>query len=188
MQRKHAQLLLLTSLALLTLVVVDFVKISTAKHEPARSQTNLTDAVKQIGHSLTNRYKTILGESATISAPNLQIKTPQDKFEVNNKNMAVQGSVSDYFATISAKLNDRFLGVVKTTSGGAFTKEMILEKGSNKIVLTAVASTGAIAVASVSGILLAGAESGNVLIYILLFILALLAGYGLIRSLRHAPE
>lgn len=123
--------------------------------------------------------------STFTAAPTVGINEPADNFETSNKTVTLKGTVSDPNATVSATLNNKDLGKLKiASSSGEFSTDATLDEGLNKIVVSALAATGITAVASVSGTLIKAATT-NIGAYLILFILALIAGFGLVYSGKH---
>lgn len=121
--------------------------------------------------------------STFVASPTLEITSPTNNFEVKEKKLFLKGKVSDTAASVSAKLNNKDIGRIKvSSSSGEFSKEISLGDGQNKIVVTALALNGAKVAATVSGILLKG--SNLLPFYATLVLLALIAGYGIIYSVR----
>ncbi len=119
--------------------------------------------------------------STFTAAPTVGINEPANNFETTEKTVTLKGTVSDPTATVSAKLNNKDLGKLKVSTGGAFEKEVVLEEGDNNLVVTALSNTLATASASVSGVL----KSANLtLIYALLGFLVVIGLGGLVYTIK----
>ena len=118
------------------------------------------------------------------AVPTVEIKEPKDGFETNDEKATLRGVVSDPTASVSARLNNKDLGKLKVaTASGEFSGEVSLAEGVNKLIVSALSNNGAVAVASVSGSLVA-AKISNALVYLLLFVLAMVAAYGIVYSVK----
>lgn len=115
--------------------------------------------------------------------PTVGINEPANNFETKDKSITLRGSVSDPTASVSAKLNNKDLGKLQVaTESGVFKKDIELTEGMNKIIITALAATGATASATISGTLLKSAS--NLPLYFLLSVLALIAAFGVVASVK----
>ncbi len=127
--------------------------------------------------------------STFVAAATVGISEPANNFETNNKTIIVKGTVSDPEASVSAKLNNKDIGSLKVaTTSGEFKKEVTLEEGLNKLVVSALSTTGATASATLAGTLLVKAEVNLVPVYLLLIILAIIGGFGIVWGLKHLKK
>ncbi len=116
-------------------------------------------------------------------APTVGINEPANNFETKEKTVTLRGSVSDPTATVSAKLNNKDLGKLKVaTDSGIFQKEIELSEGLNKLVVSALSSTGATSSATISGTLLKTAS--KLPLYFLLSVLAVIAAFSAVSSIK----
>jgi hypothetical protein len=114
------------------------------------------------------------------------LRAPVANFETTEKTVSVAGSVSDLQAKVSLKLNDNFLSnLAVATVSGDFQKNVDLQPGANKISISAVATTGAMASVDISGTYIAKNSGTKIWMYLVLFLLTLPAIYGILRSVRH---
>ncbi len=120
--------------------------------------------------------------STFTAAPTIGIEEPANNFETKDKTIKLKGTVSDPTATVSAKLNNKDLGKVKVATSGAYEKELELEEGENKIVVSALSKNLATASASVSGTLKKAASLAW--IYALLGLLSIIGISGAIYGYR----
>lgn len=123
--------------------------------------------------------------STFTAVPTVGINEPADNFETKEKNVVVKGTVSDPAASVSAKLNNKNLGKVKVATNGAFQKEVELEEGLNRLVISALSANLATASASVSGHLLKDVNSLTTPLSILLAILGIIGIAILIWAFKH---
>jgi hypothetical protein len=115
--------------------------------------------------------------------PTIGINEPANNFETKEKTVKLRGSVADPTASVSAKLNGKDLGkLTVATDSGVFQKEIELVEGLNKIVVNALSVNGATSSATISGTLLKGIN--NLAMYLLLTVLALVAAFGVLISVK----
>lgn len=115
-------------------------------------------------------------------APIIGINEPINNFETNKKTVTLKGSVSDPTASVSAKLNKKNLGKLKVATNGAFQKDIDLEEGLNKIVVSALGANLATASASVSGTL--NKSANHTLMFVLIGILFIIGVSGALYSIK----
>lgn len=126
--------------------------------------------------------------STFTAAPTVGINEPANNFETTNPNVTLKGTVSDPTASVSAKLNNRDLGKLKIATNGAFQKDISLDQGLNKIVVSALGANLATASASISATLLPKASGLVALLGLLLGLLGILAIALIIWSLKHLKK
>lgn len=126
--------------------------------------------------------------STFTAAPTVGINEPANNFETNNKTVTLKGTVSDPTASVSAKLNNKNLGKLKIATSGAFQKDIDLEEGLNKIVVSALGANLATASASVSGTLLTNVSSLINPLNLLLAFLGILAIAIIVWTFKHLKK
>lgn len=126
--------------------------------------------------------------STFTAAPTVGISEPANNFETKDSQITLKGTVSDPTASVSAKLNNKSLGKLKIATNGAFQKEVDLEEGLNKIVVSALGVNLAAASATVSGTLLKGVNSLTTPLSLLLALLGILGIAGIVWSLKHLKK
>ncbi len=184
--RKSALIVISLSIVLLTFVTLDFiaVKNKSKQVEKAEQKADLVEKVNQISQVI-NQANTedsgVLAVATTSATPTIDITEPANNFETSDQTVRLKGNVSEPTATVSAKVNNKELGRVKVATSGAFEKEITLEEGLNKIVVSALGANLATASATVSGTL--KALPSYVWLFLLIVILGIIGIITLIKGL-----
>jgi hypothetical protein len=143
-----------------------------------KEDKNVVSNIKYSNQTLTFNVKHF---STLKAAPSIKVTEPANNFEVNEKQTSIKGVVSDSSATVSAKLNNKDIGVLKVaTASGEFVAKLDLVEGFNQIVIKAQSANGTTDSLVVSGYLVL--KENNLYFYIIIGVLTVVAVGSMIYS------